>query len=82
MFKNQKLRIIKVSDKKEAFEIIQNKHQNIDFKIYVVNNSRKATILWLVERTTNYEDGPEGFEKNIGVDFIYDCVKQIFYCIK
>ena len=68
-------------DKKEAFEIIQNKHQNIDFKIYVVNNSRKATILWLVERTTNYEDGPEGFEKNIGVDFIYDCVKNKFFIV-
>ena len=65
-------------DKKSAYVVHQDTKALIDFKYYKTNSSTKSSILWLVDRTPNYEDDEIYQNENIGIDFIYDVSKEIF----
>ena len=65
-------------DKKSAYVVHQDTKPLIDFKYYKTNSSTKSSILWLVDRTPNYEDDEIYQNENIGIDFIYDVSKEIF----
>jgi len=58
------------ADKRAAYKIADNNHQNIDLKAYWMQTLSKATISWLVALTPNFEDEPFYTNLNIGLDFV------------
>ena len=69
------------TDKKTAYAVDYDTEEQIDFKYYKTNSSTKSSILWLVDRTPNFEDDEIFENENIGIDFIFDVSKEIFIIV-
>ncbi len=69
------------TDKKTAYAVDYATEEQIDFKYYKTNSSTKSSILWLVDRTPNFEDDEIHENENIGIDFIFDVSKEIFIIV-